>query len=171
MAGDLSTAADIYRELLERAREFDYWTSEAVAHAGLGLSLLGTDRSEEARECAWRAIAVIADRDEWFEDREILEILLSRLEVVDGRPDTAVQRLSKASQVLEAVDVYVWAMVELERAQVSHGYDPEAAEDLLRVLVPNVRRIQSPFLERQITLLKEILEVPSETAAAPDQLA
>ncbi|MBA4160077.1 MAG: tetratricopeptide repeat protein [Gemmatimonadetes bacterium] len=166
LTGDLSTAIEHYAHLLERAREFEYWSSEAVAQAGLGLSHLEAGRLEEARECAWRAVAVVADREEWFEDRNIVETLLARLEALDGQADVAAQRLVRVAEALHAADVYLWAMVQIERARLVRETDPEGASTILFTVLEGTSRMQSPLLHTQIAVLRETLpQLP-----APEQV-
>ena len=169
LVGDLPAAVSFYTQLLERAREFEYSNSEAVAHAGMGLCHLEAGRTAEARECAWRAVAVVADREEWFEDRDIIELLLARLERLDGQYEAAVGRLSRAAQTLEAADVYLWAMVELERTRLMQDQDPSNAHVILLSVIQGTSRLQSPLLQRHIAVLSEALS--SELSAASEELA
>jgi tetratricopeptide (TPR) repeat protein len=155
-AGDPAGAVDRYQELLSHAREFDYWTSEAIALAGLGLSFLDLGRVEEAREAARGAVAVVADREDWFEDREFLEILLARLQFRDGLTGEAERRLERAAEVLSSFDVYPWAVVELERVRMLLERDPDASRTLLESVASAMTGVQSS-LERELRELEEIL--------------
>ncbi|MBA2244092.1 MAG: tetratricopeptide repeat protein, partial [Gemmatimonadetes bacterium] len=157
LTGELPTAVERYQQLLERAREFEYWSSEAVAQAGLGLSYLGAGRVDEARECAWRAVAVVADREQWFEDRNIMETLLARLEALDGQSDAASQRLVRVAEALQADDVYLWAMVQIERARLVREADPGSASAIVFTVLEGTARMQSPLLHDQIAVLRESL--------------
>jgi len=134
-SGDLSTAVARYQDMASYAREFEYWTSEAVAYAGLGLCLLEVGRLDEAREGADRAMAAVADREEWYEDREFVEVLLARLAWMDGHADVALQRLERAAGTLGTIDIYGLAHVEVERTRILVTADPDAArQNLDRVL-------------------------------------
>jgi tetratricopeptide (TPR) repeat protein len=126
-AGDLEKGLQRYAELLEAAREVEYWTSEAVAAAGQALCLLEMGRVEEARAAADVAGAAIADREQWFEDRELIEILFARLEALEGRATVAVERLNRAAEILENADIFVYTQVRLERTRILSTYDREAA--------------------------------------------
>lgn len=166
LTGKLNAAIEHYEQLLERAREFEYWSSEAVAQAGLGLAYLEAGNVEAARECAWRAVAVVADREQWFEDRNIVEMLLARLEALDGQADVAAQRLARTAEALQAADVYLWAMVEIERARLLREADPEGASAILLSVIEGTARMQSPLLENQVSVLRESLpQLP-----APEQV-
>lgn len=125
--GETERAAERYRELLEHAREMEYWTSEAVAHAGIGLALLEMGRVGEAREHAGRAVDVIGGREEWFEDREFVVLLLARLDAADGRPGEGARRLGDIAGRLRGADLFPWGMVELERARLLARVDPAVA--------------------------------------------
>jgi tetratricopeptide (TPR) repeat protein len=134
-SGEPNAAVEHYREMVVHARTFEYWTAEAVAHAGLSLCLLEVGRIAEAREAADQAMSAIADREEWFEDREFVEILLARLAEMDGHVAAALVRLEKAAENVAGYDVYAWARVELERARMLVAGDPESAQSTLeRVL-------------------------------------
>lgn len=169
-SGDFELAIERYHKLLEYARQFDYWTSEAVAQAGLGLSLLELGRVEEAREAAWGAVSVIADHDEWFEDREFIEILLARLERIDGMLDKAAQRLGKAAEKLITFDVYPWAHVELELVRALWESDPETAQTILSEVIAATAGVQSS-LEREIGELRALLPAPVASHETSEQVA
>ncbi|HUH14153.1 MAG TPA: AAA family ATPase, partial [Longimicrobiales bacterium] len=115
-AGEHRLALERYGELGTVARELEYWTSEAVAHAGLGLCLLDAGRPDAAEAAAAAAERVVAGRDDWFEDRELLELLLARLDGRAGRLEAAERRLHQAAETLRASDRFAWGVVELERA-------------------------------------------------------
>jgi hypothetical protein len=84
-------------------------------------------RVEEARAAADVAGAAIADREQWFEDRELIEILFARLEALEGRATVAVERLNRAAEILENADIFVYTQVRLERTRILSTYDREAA--------------------------------------------
>jgi tetratricopeptide (TPR) repeat protein len=167
-SGEFALAIERFQQLLEYAREFEYWTEEAVAHAGLGLSLLESDRVDEARQAAWAAISAVADRDEWFQDREFIEILLARLDVIDGHVDHAAQRLGKAAGVLSTYDVYAWASVELERCRILAESDPDAARGILAAVSAATSGVHSA-LDRQIAEIAALL--PAVSHESREQLA
>lgn len=165
--GDPATAVEIFQQLVECARELEHWSAEAVAHAGLGRCLLETGRLEEARECAWRAIAVVADREEWFEDRDVLETFLARLEVLDGRGADAARRLARAAEALRTVDVFLWAMVELERSELVRGEDPDGAAAILSGVISGTAKVQSPVLQTRIDALRAAFPVFAAPEGVP----
>jgi hypothetical protein len=111
---------------------------------------------EEAREAARGAVAVVADREDWFEDREFLEILLARLQFRDGLTGEAERRLERAAEVLSSFDVYPWAVVELERVRMLLERDPDASRTLLESVASAMTGVQSS-LERELRELEEIL--------------
>jgi tetratricopeptide (TPR) repeat protein len=158
-SGDLALAVERYRQLLDHARGFEYWTSEAIAQAGLGLSLLELGRVDEARAASWGALSVLADRDEWFEDREFVDILLARLEVLDGSLDDAAGRLARTAEILSSFDIYPWAVVAMERIRILRDRDPEAARSLLTEVAATTAGVQS-------SLEKDILDLGAELQAA-----
>jgi hypothetical protein len=141
---------------------------EAISHARLGLCWLETGDVDEARESAWGAMSVPADRDEWFQDREYIEILLARLDVIDGHVDHAAQRLGKAAGVLSTYDVYAWASVELERCRILAESDPDAARGILAAVSAATSGVHSA-LDRQIAEIAALL--PAVSHESREQLA
>jgi tetratricopeptide (TPR) repeat protein len=167
-SGNLPLAIERYHVLIDHAQKFEYWTSEAVAHAGLGRCLLEEGRIDEARECAWRSLSVIADREDWFEDRDFVEVLLARLGVMDGTLEEATQRLARAAQVLASFDAYSWAHVELERVRVLSRIDPASAHEVLVNVVAVTAGMQLPLDEE----IREVqASLPSLSATRPEQIA
>jgi tetratricopeptide (TPR) repeat protein len=166
-AGNLPLAIERFQQMIECAREFEYWSSEAVAHAGLGLCLLEAGRIEEAREAAGGTLSSIADRDEWFEDREFAEIFLARLARMDGHHGDALQRLQKAGEIVANFDVYAWAHVEVERARILATVDPEAAQSALSKVIELTSGFPKGF-EPEIRELQQVLTswASAHTAAA-----
>ncbi len=152
-AGELQLAVERYHELITYAREFEYWTSEAVAHAGAGLALLELGDVQGAREESWKAVAVIADHAEWFEDRELVEILLARLEDTDGLIEASIERLGRAADALANFDIYPWAIVSVERVRILSEADPDAARAILQT-VRAVTGGSRSSLEREISALE-----------------
>ncbi|MGH7482964.1 MAG: tetratricopeptide repeat protein, partial [Longimicrobiales bacterium] len=148
LAGDLALAVQRFAAMRERASEFDYWTSEAVAEAGIGLCTLEQGDVVAARAAAERALAA-ADRDGWFEDRDALELLLARLEALDD-PAVAVERLLRAGRELESRDIFLWARIELERARLLAGFDRAAAAALVAGVRAATGDVQSPPLAGEL---------------------
>jgi predicted ATPase/Tfp pilus assembly protein PilF len=153
---DYPRAIERFQQLLERARELEYWTFEAVAHAGIGLCLLDMGHLEEARESLARASAVVDGREEWFQDRDVLEILQARIEASDGWEQAAEQRLQRASEALVAADTYLWARVELERARILRELNPAGAQALLERVYASCSGMESPPLEEQIASVRQL---------------
>jgi tetratricopeptide (TPR) repeat protein len=142
LTGDYPLAIERYTQLITLTREFEYWDSEAVAHAGLGLSLLAAGRIEEAREQAYRACSSVADRDRWFDNRDMVELFLARLEVIDAEREAALERLQYTSEVLRAHDVFLWARTELERVRVLQPLDPVGAREILSCVAATTAEMQ-----------------------------
>jgi tetratricopeptide (TPR) repeat protein len=136
--GELDLAEQRYQALLERALAFEHWMSEAVAHAGLGHVQLERGQTAGAQEAGVRVAAVIGDREQWFEDREVVELLFARLEAAEGRVDEAVARLGQASAALESFDRYPWARVEIERARMLRAVDPGEARVILSHVIASM---------------------------------
>jgi tetratricopeptide (TPR) repeat protein len=165
-SGDLPLALERYAQLREYAREFGYWSSEAVAHAGLGLCHLELGAVEEARADARRAAAQLADHDEWFEDREFVEILLAHLQALDGDAPGAAERLGRAAATLIQADLFAWAQVELERVRVTLRFDAARARTLMQEIVAATRGVEFA-LDGEIDSLRERLGAGRALAAPP----
>jgi tetratricopeptide (TPR) repeat protein len=158
-AGDLPVALDRYREMLERAREFEYWNAEAVAIAGVGLCHLDRGDLARALDAAREAGSVVADRDDWFEDREFLEMLLARLEARQGLAAEAAHRLGRAASVLREADLFAWAQVECARVRVLRDAHPDRARDVLRELRSATRGLEFG-LQTELVELERSIDAP-----------
>jgi tetratricopeptide (TPR) repeat protein len=170
LTGVLELAIERYRQMAELAQEFEYWDAEAKAHAGQGLCLLAAGRLPEAQERAWSVMPSVADRERWFEDRDLVELFLARLEVADDKPQAALERLEQTAAMLRKLDVYLWARVELERVGILRESEPERAGEILAEVVTATQDIQSPPLEVQIEKLRAML-LESVLATAPGPAA
>jgi tetratricopeptide (TPR) repeat protein len=163
---DYALAIERYTLLIELTREFEYWDSEAVAHAGLGLSLLAAGRVAEAREQAWKALANVADRERWFANRDMVEVFLARMEVIDGKPRDALERLQRTAETLRSQDIFLWARMELERVSLLLEDDPHLAGELVAAVRSVIAGMQCPPLDAQLSELSQLLpaSVPSSTS-------
>ncbi|MDQ4044768.1 MAG: tetratricopeptide repeat protein, partial [Chloroflexota bacterium] len=153
LANNLPLAIERYTQLTELTREIEHWDSEAVAHAGLGLSLLAGGRAAEAQEQAWATVASVADRDRWFANRDMVELFLARLEVNDGKPEAALERLQETAMTLQAQDIYLWALIELERASILRDIDEQAAAEIVSGILAATKGMQCPPLDVKIAEL------------------
>lgn len=159
-AGELDLAAQRFRELVSVAEELEYWTSEVVGWAGLGLCLLEADRLDQARAAQAAATTALAGRDEWFEDREYLDLLRARLEARDGRIQEAEERLAATAVHLEDVDRYAWAVVELERVRLLAGAAPDLARSVLEGVAAAIADSPSA-LDAVVDELRKHVAVPA----------
>jgi tetratricopeptide (TPR) repeat protein len=165
-SGDLPLALERYARLREYAREFGYWSSEAVAHAGLGLCHLALDDDDEARADARRAAAQLADHDEWFEDREFVEILLAHLQALEGDAPGAAERLGRAAATLLHADLFAWTQVELERVRITLRFDAARAREVLEEVMAATRGVEFA-LGGEIDALRRQLGTHRPLAAPP----
>ena len=156
-SGEVKLALERYRQLLGCATELEYWTTESVAHAGIGLCQLELGEPEEARQSADRAMSIIADRQEWFENRDFVEILLAHVEALGGDAEGGAQRLERACAALAENDLFVWTQVALERVQILMRFDPGAARELLDSVIAQTRGIEFS-LDGEIDRLRALLE-------------
>jgi tetratricopeptide (TPR) repeat protein len=154
LAGDIRIATMLYTRLLERATALKQEHFEAIAHAGIGLCHLGSDRLDDARAAADDVRRTVARRSDFFEDRDIVEVFLARLDAADGRIDEAVDRLEKAAAELRARDVYLWARTELDRVRLIVDTDPAGAATLLDHVTAETAGVQSPPIEAEARTLR-----------------
>lgn len=158
--GENVKARTLCEELLERAREFQYPAHEIVAYAGIGLCSLESGNFDAARAAAESAKERLSEwGDQWFEDREQFEILLARVEAVEGHLDRACERLERTSLLLADDDRYLWAVVELERARLLVNQDAAAAAEIVRAVRESAGHLQSEPLRKRITGLEQRLGV------------
>jgi tetratricopeptide (TPR) repeat protein len=156
LTGEHQLAIERYTRLIELIQEFEYWDSEAVAYAGLGLTLLAERRIEEARQQAGKATASVADRERWFANRDMVELFLARLELLDGETALALDRLRHAAETLRTRDVFLWARLELERVRTLAEIDPADAREILAGVATGIQGMQLPLndeIEELNTLL------------------
>jgi tetratricopeptide (TPR) repeat protein len=170
MRGDLDIAAARYREAADWGTEFEHWQCESVGHAGVGLCFLGQGCVAEARESAVKALAIVADRDSWFEDRDILELFFARLEVAEGENEVALQRLARTAKALATYDIYLWTRIELERVRILWNVDPAQAVAVLTALQAATTELQSPPLQEQVVELSAVFPLPPMVTAAPERV-
>jgi tetratricopeptide (TPR) repeat protein len=168
LSGKFPLAIDRYRQLTELAREIEHWDSEAVAHAGLGLSLLGAGQLEEAQEQAWSALASVADRERWFPNRDMVELFLARLEVNEGNVDAALERLQHTAEQLEAQDIYLWAHIQLERVELMQAESPDSGLEALADVIARTEELESPALEAKIRRCREMFRDSTAVPAASE---
>lgn len=155
--GDWRLAAERYRQLRERAREFGYWTVEAVACSGFGLTALAAGRPDDARAAGREAVALMGEHDEWFEDREYVELLLARLAELDGHLDESLARLERTAEALEELDRYPWGVIQLERARMLAVRDLTGALALVDA-VDRATRGSGSDLEGEVERVRRELE-------------
>jgi tetratricopeptide (TPR) repeat protein len=154
LEGEHGLAIERFRQLLGYAREFQFWRSEAVAHAGIGLSLIQQGRVDEARDEAEALTRVLDSHDQWFEDRDLVELFRARLDAATGAVADAVRRLEQAAAALETRDVFLWARIELESIDLMRSKDPVRAAAALDRVARDASGLQSPVLEARLAALR-----------------
>lgn len=127
---DWSSAAERWRELLACAQETGYWTSEAIARAGLGRALLELGDADGARTENAAAHALLPEGDEATEARVACTHLAALLARREGDNARAQRLLEAAEAGLTERDRYDWARLRLLRAECLAESDPDAARRL-----------------------------------------
>ena len=144
LAGDRSLATARYEQLLGHAREFQHWTSEAIAFAGLGICQLDGGDIVAAQSSAIGAQTALTGHDHWFEDRDIIELFFARLDAMQGAVDAAIERLARAAADVRPRDIFLWAQLELERARWLGTVDADRAAAVLQHVSAETAAVQSP---------------------------
>ena len=154
---DPGTAAERFEYLLEHAVQLQLWQSEAVARGGLGLCFLARDRREEAEEQAAALRTLLAASATWFEDRDIPELFLARLDAAAGDALGADVRLERIASAVRSRDVYLWARTIIERAELAMPFDQAEATAIIVSAGDAIARIQSPPLHTRLAALRSAL--------------
>jgi tetratricopeptide (TPR) repeat protein len=157
LAGDADRAIQRYQQLLRYAEELKHWNSEAVAWAGIGLCRLERGELDAAAQASAAVSAALAGRDQWFEDRDLIELFLARLDAAQHRVSDALDRLQRTAETLRSRDIYLWARVELERGRLLWQTDPVQAAAVLERVAAETAGIQSPPIQTETSKLRALL--------------
>lgn len=166
-AGQGDEAVEQYRQLLDHAQSLGRWDYVALAHAGMGLCLLERGELDEAEDQWAYARAAMGIRHDWFEDRELLEVFIARVQVQSGALELAEDRLARAAATLQGGDPYRWAQVQLERAVVRSQRDEIGARSLLEEVLGETASVESPPLRDRIGALQQLLGGPAVPMPEP----
>ena len=98
---------------------------EAGAFGGRGLCLLELGRREEAAEALRLVGARIEDRADWFQGRELIELLAIRVALGEGRIGDAVARYEQSVTAAEGLDLYTAAWLTAECAPLLRPHAPD----------------------------------------------
>ena len=157
LAGESERAIQRYQQLLRYAEELKHWTSEAVAWAGIGLCRLERGELDLAVQASTAVGAALAERDQWFEDRDLIELFLARLDTAMARTPDALDRLRRTAETLRPRDIYLWARLELERGRLLWPTDPVQAASVLDQVAAATAGIQSPPIQSETSALRALL--------------
>jgi len=100
------SASELYGATIPLAQRIGHSDIEIGAIAGAGLCALELGRVDQARLASRDLDLRIRDRTEWYQGREIVEALIVRLLVADGRSTEAFGRFASAISLAESSDVY-----------------------------------------------------------------
>jgi tetratricopeptide (TPR) repeat protein len=124
--GEFTSAAELYDVSCSLAQRIGQSDIEIGAMAGAALSLLAQGKLDEARSAHRAAEERMSARPDWFQGRELVEVLRIRLAVGDGQVNDAIQRFEQALALAEVVsDRYGAAWITAQCADVLLEHDPE----------------------------------------------
>jgi tetratricopeptide (TPR) repeat protein len=108
--GMWESAAELYSTTSSLAERIGHGDLEVGSLAGSGLCFLELGDEARAREAEAEVRHRLERRPEWFQNREIAEALIVRVEVLDGKTDSAFSRFEWALDLAESGDQYaaVW---------------------------------------------------------------
>ena len=104
--GQWESASEMYEATIPLAQRIGQSDIEIGATAGAGLCALELGRLDQARSAARGLEPRVGARTEWYQGRELVEALVVRLLVADGRPTEAFARFASAISLAESSDVY-----------------------------------------------------------------
>jgi outer membrane PBP1 activator LpoA protein len=141
--GHWSRAKEEWHNLLERARELGYWSSEAIARCGLGATALEQGNLVEARTLLREAELLVAKGQGWSEARVQWQMLAARIATAEGEPKRAIELLLEAEAALPPRYAFRWGTLRYYRAIALARIDAAAAAALLHDCIKVFNRIDA----------------------------
>ncbi|HET9984194.1 MAG TPA: hypothetical protein VFQ38_11425, partial [Longimicrobiales bacterium] len=133
------------------------WYNEASTWSLLGLISLDEGEHEQAAVVRERLLEGYLPRRIWGPDLSYIEIFLARMEVADGRRDLALARLSEVIAAYEHRDVFCLSRVQLEKARMLVGTDPDEARRLAREVRARGSEIGAqPLMDKAEAVLRSL---------------
>src|SRR5512132_1658782 len=94
--GQWESAVELYEATSPLAQRIGQSDIEIGALAGIGICSLELGRLESARETMDELAVRMGQRPDWFQNRELVEVLFIRMAAREGRPGEALSRFSAA---------------------------------------------------------------------------
>jgi tetratricopeptide (TPR) repeat protein len=125
-------AGDTYELVVALAERIGQAEVQAGARAGYGLAQLQDGHESAARAAASRVREFLDSRGDWFQNRELGEALLLRLQLLDGRAAEMPRMFERAIALADTTDVYAAAWLTAEVWDDIHPLAPELMEAAAR---------------------------------------
>lgn len=121
---EFMSASELYEVAVSLAQRIGQLDVEAGAVGGRGLCLLELGRRDEAAAALRVVEARIEDRTDWFQGRELIELLAIQVALDEGRVDGAVARYERSVAAAEGMDLYTAAWLTAECAPLLRPHAP-----------------------------------------------
>ena len=147
--GHYQSAAELYATTWSLAERVGHGDMEVGSRAGYGLCLLELGELERAREAEGEVRRRLERRPEWFQNREMAETLLVRLDALDGRVEMAFRRFELVLDRAELGDHYPAIWLTLACLPCLLETDPQRARRSLERNAEKVAQLASPEVSRR----------------------
>ncbi|MFI5230448.1 MAG: ATP-binding protein, partial [Gemmatimonadales bacterium] len=147
------SAAELYDATMGLAQRIGKSDIEIGAISGAGLCFLELERIDAARRAATEVSQRLDGNPHWFQSREIAEVLLIRLDALDGRADDALRRFDRAISIAESADLYNAAWITASCADALMAIDRVRVKTSIRRLMARVRDLGYPEMTKRYEAL------------------
>ena len=149
------SAAELYEASIPLAQRIQQSDIEIGAIAGAGLCALELGRLDAARAAVRDLESRMGERPDWFQGREIVEALVVRMAVANGRPVEAFARFTSAVSLAEGSDLYVAAWLTAACAQALIQFDREAVRTSILRFKDTVKKLGYAEMTRRYEALSD----------------
>lgn len=156
--GLLGRAQHAAEELLVASERISACWHSILAYGTLGLCALERGQRAEAETYRGEILRRFERRGLWGADCSRPEIFLARLWGLEGKAATALARLDRVIRAYEGRDVFCRSRLELERARLLAGMDPQEARRATdAVRTRGVEIGAQPLVEKAERILDQLL--------------
>lgn len=155
------SAAELYLTTSSLAERIGHGDLEIGSRAGAGLCYLETGQLNIAHEAADEVRTRLDRRPEWFQNREVAESLLIRIDALENRTEAALRRFENALQSSESGDFYPAVWLALTCGASLAAFDAERVRSAILRYDGVVESLGLPEVTRRFRAL-----VANTTAAA-----
>jgi tetratricopeptide (TPR) repeat protein len=123
--GRWSSAESMFETTILLAQRIRHSDIEIGATSGMGLCRLELGDMRRARAALLHVTDLLEERIEWFQGRELAEVLAIRVDLIDGWPDDALRRFERALVLAEDADLYNAAWLAVNCADALMDFAPK----------------------------------------------